>query len=252
MQAKIFINGNKCINLASVTFYFHFFIMTRFLYISFILLLFSCSEKPQQEEKKLAETKASRFDLIQGLFLNKTIDTFYVYSTWELEDKNYAFKGEPLDSLQVDALPYDIKFGYSFNKDYGACYKFPLNNKQMAMIIRAHGEYVSSSVRLMVFDIEKDSVTKTLYLSDVFGDAGESMVSRSCIFKNSKGEFLILTYRQNSYDHNVNGDANDTIVENWNQYTLINLSKNGGDTLAKDSASVVKGYSSIVKRLTDK
>ncbi|NRA11125.1 MAG: hypothetical protein HRT57_04115, partial [Crocinitomicaceae bacterium] len=64
---------------------------------------------------------------------------------------------------------------YNINEEYAACYKFKIDDNRVGLIIRCPGEYSSTAIQLALYDLGKDRVTRTIYLSDVFGDAGETL-----------------------------------------------------------------------------
>lgn len=220
-----------------------------FMKLIFLVAIFlqSCS---QPEAGKLEKSpQASRLSVVDSLFKDLIIeDTFYVYSSWGGPD-NHPFKGVPMDSMQVALLTYDLKMSYSYFKDVGACYKFPLDASRFALITRVPGEYESTAIKLFVFDVEKDSVVQTLSLADVFGDAGESMSYSSCIFREKNHGLKVATQWQSEYSHNVDNE-NDTTVERWNRFWVLDLGKHTGDTLLKDSATIADTYPQIIQRLS--
>jgi hypothetical protein len=221
-------------------------------YFILIIFLFSyCSSEPKTIERKIpVDSMPFHYVKLQELFKDFTGDTLYVYSDWSPENKNYDFKGAPMDSIQVSMLPHDIRANYNWNKDFGACYKFPLDSFNIALIARTSGEYVSSALKLFVFNLRCDSIVKTLSLADSWGDAGEASVYSSCVFKSPDKNLFILTYSWSSYDHSAGDVENDTIVEYWKSYSLYKLSKNVVDTVSQDSTAIVSQYSAIVQKLS--
>lgn len=217
----------------------------------FILMLsiISCSDSREKKTEANEPPKVSRYDALKDLFKDVDQDTLYVYSTWELDDKNFQYKGLKLDSIQVQNLNYDNRKSFSAVNEIAACGKFELGQGFKALIVRSPGEYSSTVIELLIFDAAKDSVIKNIYLADVFGDAGESFVMSSCIFKDKGMGRLALSYYTSSYDHSVNGEPNDSLVETSRRYVLFDLSKNIGDTLSKDSAFITGKYNRIVKKL---
>ncbi|HEX7413357.1 MAG TPA: hypothetical protein VF411_04865, partial [Bacteroidia bacterium] len=195
------------------------------------------------------DIKLTRFSKLDTLFTDVATDTFYVYSDLSIDGHKFAFSGRPLDSTQVSFLPFDIKGNYNWNKDYSACYKFPIDKSHIALITRIPGEYVSSKITLLVFDIDKDSIIKSLNLADTWGDAGESFVYNSCIFKDKEKNISILFYAWSSYDHRAGDNPKDTLIEYSKNYLLLNLSKNFGDTISRDSATIVTKYPDMLKKL---
>ena len=216
-------------------------------FIIFILfLLASCSNKTATDAVKSENPSSvhSKLDLFKDLIL----DTFYVYSG-ALHEDNYPFKGTPMDSSQIYFLPLDIRSSFDYNKDFGACYKFPLCKSKIGLIARVFGIYESSAIKLFVFDIEKDSVVKYVDLANTWGDEGYAEVYSSGIFKDKENNLMILVYQFASYDHRANDDSTDQVIEHWNTYSLLKLSQTSVDTVSKDSATIVTKYPSIARQL---
>ena len=185
---------------------------------------------------------------MENLFNDIATDSFYVYSADITANPKYEFMGTAMDSVQVSLLPYETRSSYNWDHDFGACYKFPLSTNTMALIARVPAEYVSSAIKLFVFDIEKDSIVKTINLANTFGDAGDVAVYSSYIFKDEEKRMLMLTYYWSSYDHSVYNE-NDTTIDYWHNYYLFNLTSNSIDTLSKDSATICTNYSTILRKL---
>jgi hypothetical protein len=223
--------------------------MKQYLSLFFVIVFIACNNEPLKE-KEAELPKISKLVQLDKNFKEISYDTFYVYSSDNTEDINYQFRGKPMDSVQVQALPAVMKELYKFSKDFSACYKFKISDSQTGFISRVPGEYVSSAVELFVFDIKKDSVTHQFFLADNFGDAGEVYNYRSCIFRNDKKKHMILSYFVTSYDHSVEGDTADTSTETWNKYILFEVAKNSIDTVSDDSSYIVKHHPEILKKLT--
>jgi hypothetical protein len=221
--------------------------MKKYLFLFSICILVSCGREPIAE-KPIEVPKPSRLSVLDPLFKELVItDTLFLYSVWS-DDTHYKFKGRSMDSLQVRALSTEESERYSYFKDFGACFKFPIDSLRMALVARVPGEYESTVLKLFMFDVQKDSVIHTLYLADVFGDAGEAMSYSSCLFRDKAHKLTLATYWSSEYDHRV-GDEKDTTVEHWNKFYLIDLSDIHADTLSKDSTTIVDRYPEIMKRL---
>ena len=221
-------------------------------YSFFILVIFaltSCENRDTLNKEIKEILPPTNYSKIQYLFKDISPDSFYVFSDWSIDQIDFAFKGSIMDSSQILILPYGWIDHYAWNKDFGACYKFPLDSSTVGLIARVSGEYVSSALKLFIFDLQKDSITYTINLADVWGDAGESSVYSSCIIKDKTNSFLIVTYSGGSYDHRISDIENDTIVENWNYYALYKLKNNVLDTISKDSTEIVTRYPTIVNKL---
>jgi len=210
-----------------------------------ILLFYSCSNSSSDNE---SEISTSRYSKLENSFQDFKNDTLYVYSHLSPDGKDFPFKGAAMDSIQVSLLPYEIKYAYHWNKDFGACYKFIVDKSNIALIARTSGEYESSRITLLLYNLEKDSIVKTYSLADSWGDAGDTYIHNSCIIKDKDG-YSLITYNYSSYDHSVEDVENDTVVEIWKNYSLCKLKNSTIDTLSIDSAKIVSQYYNIIKKL---
>ncbi|MCW3105073.1 MAG: hypothetical protein JWO09_3513 [Bacteroidetes bacterium] len=221
--------------------------MKKPIYFLSILLLSACSSNPSTDQSA-TETPATR-DLGKT-FADINPDSLYVYSIENTEDKNYKFAGRLLDSSIISIFPYYVKGDQRWKTEYFGCYKFAIDSSRIALVTRVPGEYVSSSLQLFIYDIQKDSVTQQIDLADLWGDAGEFSEHNSCIFYSPEKELKILSYYWSSYDHSVDQETEgDTLIEYWEGYLLRGLSKNAGDTLSKDSAEIVRNYPAMLEKM---
>lgn len=218
-------------------------------FVLIILILSACStpstKSKKHRKKKRAKTTISNYSKIDKLFKEISFDSFYVQSSFGFEKSNFKFHGKKMDSLQIEALPHDIRRSYQYNKDIAACYKFSMNEKEVGLIVRCGGEYSSTAIKLFVFDLGQDSVTASVNLADVFGDAGEFMSYQSCIFKDETEDLQILTYRHSSYH-----EIDDTVEFVTESYSLLNDSTHWNKPVSTDSMLIVTAYPEMINKLS--
>lgn len=217
--------------------------MKQFLYLLTILLFFSCEEKPKNTQKIVAEKiKESKYKKLLSKFKDIAIDTLEVYSS-----ENYdKYTGVKMDSLDAILFPKEIAQAYFLEHDLYACYKFVINSTKIGLLARTPSIYVPSSIKLFIYNKTEDNITEYIELAETFGDAGDSMEKTSWIIKNKRNEINALIRKTESHDHSVE-DENDTIVESWDNYYLVDISKPKLDTLSKDSKSLIKKFKSLLK-----
>lgn len=208
----------------------------------------SCNNHEKTIEDDAGKKATSRYAHLESYFTKISGDTLFVTSYTGEEGAGLRYKGVPVDSITATLLPTEIRAQLTWNKDIGACYQFKLDSQHVALIARTSGEYVSSAIDLLVFNLKKDSVTEIVPLADNFGDAGETSEFRSYLYK-EKQKLMIITYARSDYDHSVMGDSTDTITEHWNNYSVRQILSGKADTVSKDSASIVFKYRDIIKRL---
>lgn len=218
------------------------------------LLLTNCSNEPVAGESKSAsDCIPTNYSKLNAPFKEINFDTLFVFSAWPDDKKTTLPKGEPMDSLQVAMLPEEFKNNYIPYTDFAACYKFPLDKDNMAFIAKVSSEYTASALKLFVFDLKKDSITKTVDLADNMADGGEALVYNSCLFKDKEQRLLILSYYWSTTDHAFGSmNENDTLQEYAHDYYLFRLTANRLDTLSKDSAAITNSYRNVVNKLTDR
>jgi hypothetical protein len=212
------------------------------LLLTFIIVITSCDDNRKTSIQTI-EVKAETPTLLSK-YKDIAFDSLDVYSGG-MYNENFKYKGVLLDSMEVSFLPQEWKW----EPNYYACYKFKINDSLTGLITRVPSHYDASAIKLFFYDIRKDSIVKTINLADIFGDAGDAFQYSTCIYKQNNNDFLALTYNWSAYDHSVGDDPNDTIIENWYNYSLIDISKNLGDTITKDSSTIVNKYAKTIERL---
>lgn len=208
---------------------------------TFLITILSCSNTNNSEATTTLESKYVR---LTSKYKDITFDSLEVYTTWDLDNEKFKYKGVSLDSIEVTYLPYNIK-QWGVEHSFYACYKFKMNSTITALITRVPSYYSSSAIKLFVYDTQKDSIVKTLDLADSWGDAGDAFQYATCIYQQNNKDFLALAYTLSTYDHRAGGEPNDTIIDYWYDYSLTNISKNPIDTITKDSATIVKKHKQL-------
>jgi hypothetical protein len=182
----------------------------------------------------------SKLDCLKPFFLELSADTLEIYSDPDPENKSYAFRGTLLDTVNITAVFGLSQNEYHWNQQVFGCYRFSLNDSLIALVARAPGLYVSSAIYLFLFDLKSDQIIGRFLLADRFGDAGEEMNLGSYMVK-SKNQTELLSYKNSSYDHHVQGGLKDTLVERWNAFSSRSLCKMKFDTLSTDSQKLWQG-----------
>jgi hypothetical protein len=192
------------------------------------LCLFACGQTATEQPVKQQESK---YKHLLTEFKNKDFDTLHVISS---ADSGREYLGVALDSLQNTLLPQDIA-QQDFNEPPSvfAVYKFPIGHNQFGLIARTPSEYESSSIKMLFFDQEKDSITSYIELADFWGDAGYSNVKDAWLYKEKGDGLRVLVRIQETQDNSVDSDT-DTTVQEKTSYYLLDLSKKKSDTLSKD------------------
>lgn len=217
--------------------------MRNTLFILSLVLLLSCS----QESNKGAIQKESKFSSLLTKYKDVSFDTLKVFSADDTETDTYKFKGVQLDSLDVLLFPESISYLYSQQEAFTACFKFPLDSSRIALITRIPSTYQSSSLRLLIFDRNSDSITNIIELAEMVGDAGDAYTKDSWVFKTMKGETQIFGWVHESHDNSIENE-NDTTIEITNTYYLLSVWKNRIDTINQNKEVLVKKFESLLKR----
>jgi hypothetical protein len=170
------------------------------------------------------------------------IDTLEIYSTPDFG----IYKGHQIDSLDAILFPKEIAESYLLDHDIYACYRFNIDSSKIGLIVRTPSMYVSSSIKLFVYNKNSDRISHYIELAESWGDAGDAIEKTSWIIKNKKNHFSILTREIESHDHRTE-DENDTIVDKWDRYSLLAINDKI-DTISNNSVELKKKYNLILTK----
>jgi hypothetical protein len=206
-----------------------------------------CSNKASAKKKQKiehSENEESNYSKLAGEFEDIDLGQLHIFSSYDFNSTNFKFKGNLLNEARI-FLPDEFMDEYNINKEFAACYEFKIDETHVGLIIRCPGEYSSTAIQLAIFDLDLDRVTKTIYLSDVFGDAGEVMNYSSYLFKDENEDVQLLKYSFNSYQ-----EIDDTVYSENHSYGLFDISYKWMDTISLDSSYLATKYPKMIKQLT--
>lgn len=217
--------------------------MRNTLLILSLISFLSCSQNSNQGAVK----KESKFSSLLTKYKDISFDTLKVFSSDNTEIDTYQYKGGQLDSIDVLLFPESIANLYGPGEVFAACFKFSLDSSKIALITRVPSSYQSSSLQLLIFDRNTDSITKIIELAELVGDAGDVYSKNSWVYKTTKGEINIFGRTQESHDNSVENE-NDTTIEVINNYYLLSISNNRVDTINQNKESLTKIFKSLLNR----
>ena len=220
-------------------------LMTKLLYMTLVTLLLSCAQT-ETKQQLVETTKESKFKSLLTKYKDISVDTLNVYSAEDLESNSYKFKGTQLDSADVSLFPKTLSEQYFYDHGFFACYKFALDTIRTALITRTPSTYEPSSVKLLIFDKQKDSVTDFVELAETFGDAGDYAEKTSWLFKDERNKYINFMWYQESHDNSVD-DEKDTTIQTWNYYYLFDISKSKVDTANKNEKELLTKFGKLLK-----
>ena len=149
--------------------------MRQILYLATLVLLFSCKQS-NKEQQKVDILKESKFKNLLTKYKDISFDTLKVFSTEDPDNKLYMYKGIKLDTTDVLLFPKSIAEQYLDDDGCFACFKFLIDNSRIGLITRTPSTYASSSIKLLILDIPKDTITEIIELGETFGDAGDMAI----------------------------------------------------------------------------
>lgn len=216
--------------------------MRNTLLILSLVSFFSCSQDNNQDA---IQTK-NRFSSLLNKYKDISFDTLKVFSSDNTEIDTYQYKGVQLDSVDVLLFPKSIANLYGSGEVFAACFKFFLDSSSIALITRVPSTYQSSSLQLLIFDRNSDSITNIIELAEMVGDAGDLYTQNSWVYKTIKGETQIFGWIQESHDNSVENE-NDTTIDVTNNYYLLSILKNRVDTINQNKEVLAKRFESLLK-----
>lgn len=157
-----------------------------------------------------------------------------------MDDVKFKYKGFPLDSADVQLLPEDLRsLNFNTAPAFFACYRFNIDSQHIGLITRTPSTYVSSSIRLLVYDVAQKTITHHTELAGLWGDVGDYYDKRSWMCKGSNGEWEAYIWEEAGHDNSVDDPA-DSTISSHNHYYQLGIKATGIDTLSKDSISLAK------------
>src|SRR6478735_1302241 len=141
----------------------------------FIFLLLSVAMLASCSDQKPA-AKESKFAVFIAQYKEINIDTFRVYSTADILSDTFKFKGVLIDTSFVKQFPERLTFNFQYEREYYACFKFSIDSNRIGLITRTPGDYSPSSIKLLVFDKQKDSLVDFFELADNWHDAEDERI----------------------------------------------------------------------------
>jgi hypothetical protein len=221
--------------------------MKKLFFLAGMAALFSC-DQPKPIKSKGGIAYNGRYKDLFAQFFNIVPDTLEVHSP---DTVTSVYNGRSIDSLSAQLFPAEMaKQHSSENPELFAIYKFMPDSAHMGLLARTPSEYEPSSIKLFLWDKRKDSLTSFIELADNWGDAGDYMTKTSWLFRDTSSrhiQALIQVFQ--GHDNSVD-NPKDTTREEEYLYTLVDLSKNGFDTLFADKKQLPQQYSQLVKKRT--
>jgi hypothetical protein len=221
------------------------------LYTYCIALLCAChNEVDKPLDRASPPKKSSRYASILAKCKLITIDTLLVNGFEYNEDgtnskDNYQYKGVDVDTAEARLFPAEITEAFmNGGGEIAACYSFAIDESRTGIIARTPSMYESSSIKLLMLNNEKDSMTHFVELAEIWGDAGDAVNKQSWLYRDNKMNLQAYMWIQESYDHSVENE-NDTTVETNNYHYVLDLSKPQYDTINRNAGALLKTFQAV-------
>lgn len=218
--------------------------MHKALLVAVTTILVSCGFNAGDQIKK-ANTSKGGNEALLSKYNTISFDTLLVFSTDDPETKTFKFKGKPFDSTEILLLPASFIDRYPTDIGFHACYKFYIDSRHIGLITRSPSAYIASSIKLFVFDTERDSITNCVELAENWGDAGDHLSKSAWLIKNKNKKWQSFIWVQEGHNNSVE-DPKDTTTSSWDYYYLLDIAGNSIDTLSKDSSLLAKRFSKLL------
>lgn len=182
----------------------------------------------------------SKYTALLNLYQPINIDNFKVYSTTNFYDEAYKFKGKRLDDAQVKLLPQKAISGDPGSGLF-ATYKFIIDANRTGLLTRSPGQYDSSSIKLLIYDKQKDAITDCFQIAEKWADAGDAFEAQSWLYKNSDKTVNCVLWEQSIHDGKLD-DEEDTTRKVTENYYLYGFKKAIHDTLSTNAKAVFEKF----------
>ncbi|MGK4567723.1 hypothetical protein [Flavobacterium sp. 3HN19-14] len=137
----------------------------------------------------------------------------------------------------------------TWTEGFYGIYSFKFDKNNTGLITRTPGEYDSSMISLWIYNDKSQTITRSMRLSNIFGDAGDFDVYNSWLFSEKDNGLKVLMYDYYSYDHSVE-DENDTIVDITKEYLLLKVKAEVSDTLSKNPDELKKRFARQLEKMS--
>jgi len=174
-------------------------------------------------------------------FKTVSFDTLKV--SYSEEEKNNPFFGKELTVKEAKSLPIGFTENY-FGKMTGvyACCQFPIDSDRLGLITRIPAEYESTSIVLFIFDLKKNKILDEYHhLATSSGDAGETYVRTSWLFKTTNKQLHSFEYR-----YQTSHEIDDTLMTESRSYELINCMSPKFETISTNEAQLKKRFKKVL------
>lgn len=220
--------------------------MKGLIFFACILLIFGCNEKStnttgeaiDSASKVIKLREDTRFKSLLDKFRDIEFDTLKVYSP---NDSLNEYRGKELTSAEMALFPADVARPEHFVQQLiYAVYKFPLDEKRYGLLARTPAMYSPTSIKLLAFDAEVDSITSWIELGERWGDAGDFQYKTSWIFGDTSERKAFLWEELGNY-HDA-GNPADTGLTVTHKHFLLNFAKSLRDTAKTADEDLQKKY----------
>jgi hypothetical protein len=216
--------------------------MKKLLYLICLAGLTSCEQpKPIKSRAGRQQPLNSKYNSLFERYPNIAIDTLWVYSP---DDSLTAYNGRALDSINALFFAEDMAKQHFGEPSLFAVYKFAIDTNRLGLITRTPSYYAPTSVKLFFYDKRNDELGAYIELGETWGDAGDWMIKNSWLFRDSSNHLHALIDVTQGHDNSVD-NPNDTTIEEEDQYTLLDLSKEKIDTIFADKVKLPEQYKQL-------
>lgn len=186
--------------------------------------------------KPSGKQAASKYEALLNLYQPVTITTFRVFSTTNFYDDTYKFKGKQIDDSMVSLLPQKM-LSTDDGASYFATYKFAIDANRTGLLTRSPGQYDASSIKLLIYDKQKDAITDFFQIAEKWHDAGDTFEAVSWLYKNTDKTLNCVLWEESVHDGKLDDEA-DTTRKVSIHYYLLGFKKAVHDTLSRDAKAI--------------
>ncbi|MDF2192555.1 hypothetical protein [Paraflavitalea sp. CAU 1676] len=195
-----------------------------------ILVSFAgCESAPKPIETKQVE-RPTKYKPLLNKFKTLNFDTLHVYSSYE---QQYEYSGVALDSQSIKLLPWPLSENRFQEGSMGvfAIGQFEIDSNKVGLIARTPGDYEETSIKLLLLDKARDTISESIELGESWGDAGDIATKDAWLYKTKDRKWQAYIWMMNAHDNSVD-DPKDTTVVEEHFYYLVDFSNKSFDTIS--------------------
>ncbi|MBC7425188.1 MAG: hypothetical protein H7321_01530 [Bacteroidia bacterium] len=187
--------------------------------------------------------RKSPFRTSLAKFKQMDIDTLKIYVPREMRGE---YKGKLLTREETMLFPAEVvDKNINGRSEMFATYKIKIDDNYVGLIARTPSPEISTSLKLLYYNKEKDKIDGYIELGEVWADEGNVLKLNSYIFKDENKKLKSFTSLIATYDLDLEIDKSGKQIR-YEKFFLLDLSKTKPDTISTNEKVLKKIFGKLL------